>query len=484
MNFFNKKQMVKSSLTSSFLLTTLIGLSACQGTPNPNRQIIVAGVPTSVSNNHQHVNFNKNNQGIYDYRLANGLRVIIKEDKRAPLVVTQIWYNVGSNDEPIGKGGLSHFLEHMMFKDAQGLSSQEYTRLLGHLGGSTNAFTSYDYTAYYEVLPANQYPVALQIEANRMKNLIFKQNELDTEKEVVKEERRLRTENNPIAQAYEIFIQKALPNSPNGLPIIGSMADIEGLNLDDLQTWYQHYYAPNNATLVLVGDIDSNVAQVWINKYFTPLSPTTLPKRPQLHQTSHRGYQKFATHQTVKNPTLLMAFNVPSLTSTQAKEAYALLLLSDIADGGRSARFEKNLIRTQGVLDEVAISYNMLSKGDTLFTIMATPRAGVSLEQAETAIMAELNKILTEEINDLELARGQANLVSGLVFEKDSLSNQAIELGMLATLNLPLDTNTNLPKTLKKISQEDIHQTGKKFIHQDNLTTMYIYPMPENNQQP
>ncbi|WP_114800524.1 pitrilysin family protein [Moraxella canis] len=453
----------------AFAISAAVGLSACQSL-TPTQDAASTTKPTSTQAK-QH--------DIYTHTLDNGLKVIIKQDSRAPIVMTQIWYDVGSSDEPVGKGGISHFLEHMMFKDAKGISHDDYQRLISHFGGQTNAFTSDEFTAYYESLPANQFPLALQIEANRMNHLILTADEVATEKQVIKEERRLRTDDNPIAKAYEEFLAIAMPDSPMGRPVIGSMADIEGIDLQDLQNWYGKWYRPNNATLVLVGDITPDVAMPWIEKYFKDLTPSSLPKRANLNQPSHRGYTQAQSHQNVQVPSLIMGFNVPTLGSQNSQstsEAHALSLLSDLADGGLSARFERQLIRNLQVLSSVSIHYDMLSKGDGLFTIIATPRDGVSLQDAEAAILAELNAITEGQITDDELSRSRAGLLSSLVFTNDSIANQAISLGLLSTLGLPLETLNTLPQALDKISKSDIQAVGKKYITKDNLTTVYVLP--------
>lgn len=451
-------------------ILTAVSVCACQSVPSSSPKASFSA-QQSTSSTSTHLS-----QKLYTHTLANGLNVIIKKDARAPIVMTQIWYDVGSMDEPRGKGGMSHFLEHMMFKDAKGISSDDYQRLISHFGGNTNAFTSSEYTAYYESLPANQYPLALQIEANRMANLILKDSEVTTEKEVIKEERRLRTDDNPLAKAYEEFLAAALPESPLGRPVIGSMVDIDGLSLADLQAWYHKWYAPNNATLVMVGDIDADEAMVWVEKYFGHLKASALPDRPRPSQATHRGYQQLDSHQTVQVPSLIMGFNVPTLGSGRTQEAHALSLLADIADGGLSARFERRLIRQMQLLNSVSVSYDMLSKGDGLFVINATPRDGVSLAEAEAGILAVLAEIYEGQITDQELARSRTGLVSSLTFAADSIDNQAITLGSLASLGLPLDTLDRLPQALDAIKKSDIQAAGKAYLTKDNLTTMHVLP--------
>ncbi|MEJ6069212.1 insulinase family protein, partial [Psychrobacter sp. 16-Bac2893] len=206
--------------------------------------------------------------GRHEYQLENGLKIVVKEDHRAPVVMTQIWYRVGSADEPLDKGGISHVLEHMMFKGTSNVSSADYERLIAKFGGVNNAFTSYDYTGYYELFPANRYPLALELEADRMKNLVFNEKEFVKEHQVVMEERRQRTDDNPLAKAYESFRLLALPNSPKGESVIGPMSELESITLSDLKDWYKTWYAPNNATLVIVGDVEPAEVLTQVKRYF------------------------------------------------------------------------------------------------------------------------------------------------------------------------------------------------------------------------
>lgn len=420
---------------------------------------------------------------LHTYTLNNGLKVILKQDHRSPIVMTQIWYKVGSNHETEHKGGLAHFLEHMMFKDNKVITGDDYHRLIAQLGGQKNAFTSHNYTAYYEQLPANQYPVALQIEAGRMNGLIINHRDVLTENQVVQEERRQRTDSNPLSQAIEKFNSQIFSKSPKANPVIGSMRDIQGLGIDDLKQFYQTYYTPNNATLVLVGDFDKTQAKAFIQEYFGDITKgKPVINQNSLTEPTHKGYQNNVFCGEVAKPTLIMGFNVPSL-STHKKDAYALSLLQDIADGGLSARFEKSLIRNQSLLNSVSISYNFLDKGDTTLSVYATPKDGVNLDTAQQAIMQEFNNITHTNIDDSELLRASNQLTASLVFANDSIDNQANLYGMLSSLDLPLDTIDNLPTTLNSITKKDIEMVRQKYLTKDNLTVMQVKNCQTANQQ-
>jgi len=420
--------------------------------------------------------------GRHEYQLKNGLKIVVKEDHRAPVVMTQIWYRVGSADEPVNKGGISHVLEHMMFKGTSNVSSADYERLIAKFGGVNNAFTSYDYTGYYELFPANRFPLALELEADRMKNLVFNEKEFVKEHQVVMEERRQRTDDNPLAKAYESFRLLALPNSPKGESVIGPMSELESITLSDLKDWYKIWYAPNNATLVIVGDVEPAEVLTQVKRYFDELTPSKLPKRPAVSQKGFRGYQQVESEQAVQVPVLLMGYNVPSLVTTDAsneKQAYALSLAQDVLDGGLSARLESRLVREQGLLTTVGTSYDLLDRGDGLFLIQATPREGVSLAQAQQAILSEIEKLKTDPIATDEIERAKTNTVTGLVYAQDSMEGQARMIGSLQSIGLDDRLLAQLPTKMDTVTVADIQAASKKYLVKDNLTVMHIIPPKE-----
>ncbi|MDN5566453.1 MAG: insulinase family protein [Psychrobacter sp.] len=463
-------------LRTSCVLVLAISLAACQtltsdrSTPNP-----ISATQNSDASSALAIDLS----GRHEYKLDNGLKIIVKEDHRAPVVMTQIWYNVGSTDEPSDKGGISHLLEHMMFKGTSTVSSDDYERLIAKFGGTNNAFTSYDYTGYYELFPANRLPLALELEADRMTKLLFDEGEFAKERQVVMEERRQRTDDNPLAKAYESFRLLALPDSPKGESVIGPMSELESITLPELKDWYRTWYAPNNATLVIVGDVEPSEVLAQVKRYFGQLTPSELPVRPAVTQQGFRGYKKVESEQAVQVPVLLMGYNVPSLLTigdADEKQAYALSLAQDVLDGGLSARLESRLIREQGLLATVGTSYDLLDRGDGLFLIQATPRAGVSLEQAQQAIINEIDKLAVDPIAADEINRAKTNTVTGLVYAQDSMAGQARMIGSMQSIGLDDRLLASLPAKLDRVSVADIQAASKKYLVNDNLTVMQVIP--------
>lgn len=413
----------------------------------------------------------------HEYTLDNGLKVIIKEDHRSPVVISQVWYRVGATDEPEQLGGISHLLEHMMFKGTKAVSSADFERIIAKFGGSNNAFTSHDYTAYYEVFPANRLDLALELEADRMTNLQLNEADFVGERQVVMEERRQRTDDNPNARAYEQFSKMAYPDSPKGESVIGPMAEIEAIKLDDLKKWYQTWYAPNNATIVIVGDVKPEQALASVKKYFGDKKPQTLPARPSVAQKGFRGYNEQTTQLPVQVPSVILAYNLPTLTTANdPKTAHSLTLLSQVLDGGLSARLEKHLVRDKQLLATVGSGYSAFDRGDGLLLIQATPRVGVSLEQAKTAILAEIEALKNEPIAQNELARAKTNTITGLIYGQDSISGQAQTIGSLTSIGLDDRMIYQLPQIFDTISASDIQQVAKHYLTHDNLTVLNVTP--------
>lgn len=461
--FLSSPRPSMSRLSVALLLAATLSPNIANATNNPPvAQVTPTGNVSSATTRHE-------------YTLDNGLNVIIKEDHRSPVVISQVWYRVGSNDEPEKLGGISHLLEHMMFKGTKAVSAADFERLIAKFGGSNNAFTSRDYTAYYEVFPANRLGLALELEADRMTNLQLNQSDFASEQQVVMEERRQRTDDNPNARAFEQFSKMTYPDSPKGESVIGPMAEIEAVTLDDLKQWYRTWYSPNNATVVIVGDVKPDEALAQVKKYFGDKKPQALPQRPSVTQRAFRGYSEQTVKLPVQVPSVLLAYNLPTLTTVkEPKTAYSLALLSEVLDGGMSARLEKHLVRDKQLLASVGSGYSAFDRGDGLLLIQATPREGVSLEQVKTAILAEIDALKTQAILPKELQRAKTNTLTGLIYSQDSVSGQAQLIGSLNSIGLDDRMIQELPQVFDSISEQDLHQAAKHYLTQDNLTVLNV----------
>ena len=418
-------------------------------------------------------------QPTHEFTLDNGLKVIVREDHRAPVVVSQLWYHVGSSYESPGRTGLSHALEHMMFKGSKRLAPGQASHLLSSLGAQENAFTGRDYTAYYQIISRDQLPIALELEAERMHNLTLPEDEVMREMEVIKEERRLRVEDNPNSLAYERFLAQAYTSSPYSQPVIGWMHDLDRLTIEDIRDWYHRYYQPGNATLVIVGDVQLEEVQTLAERYFAPLSNQPVPsQRPPLELPG--GAERHLTLTLpVQMPSLLMGFNVPSLTTAkQAWEAHALRLLSAILDGGYSARLASHLERGDAVAISSSADYDSLTRGDSLFMLSGVPNQSrdISLEQLEQALWKQIDEIKQNPPSQQELNRVQAQLTASLVYAQDSISHQANQIGMLESVGLPWSLVDEDIAALQQITPEQISEVARRYLVPDRLTLAHVLP--------
>lgn len=465
---FNKKRLPHT--LTALLFTTLTACSTVA--PAPAKSVKLATPPLTPNK----TDFNqKVANARHEYTLDNGLKVIIKEDHRSPVVMSQIWYKVGSDDEPSNLGGISHLLEHMMFKGTKTVSSADFERIVSKFGGSNNAFTTHDYTGYYEIFPANRLNLALELEADRMTNLQLRAEDFTQERQVVMEERRQRTDDNPDARAFEQFSKMAFPHSPKGESVIGPMKEIEAITLPDLQNWYQTWYAPNNATIVIVGDVQPETALAEVKRYFGDKKPVATPARPSVRQAGFRGYNEQTAKLPVQVPSILIAFNVPTLTTAQdPKTAHTLSLLAEVMDGGLSARLEKHLVREKQILASVGSGYSGFARGDGLLMIQATPRAGVSLEQAKQAVLDEIEALKNKPILPSELKRAKTNTITGLIYGQDSISGQAQMIGSLASIGLDDRMIYDLPNIFDTINEKDLHDVAKKYLVKENMTVLNV----------
>lgn len=419
----------------------------------------------------------------FETTLSNGLKVIIREDQRSPIVMTQIWYAVGSSDETGNVLGISHALEHMMFKGTHKVPKDEFTRLSRMYGGRINAATNTNYTQYYQLYPKRYFPLALELEADRMRNLRLRQEDFEPEINVVMEERRQRTDDNPRNLAFERFKWITYPTSHYRQPVIGYMKNLKNIQLKDLKQWYQTWYAPNNATLVIVGDVDAEQALNQVKKYFGPISKSSLPDRNDVLEYDRVGYRHMEINLPVHVPNLYMAWNVRSLaTAKNPQDAYALTIIQALLDGGISSRLQDRLVRDKKLLTAINVSYSPYNRGDTVFSITALPAMGVSLEQAHKAIENEMNLFKKEQVEQSELDRVKANFVSNLVYGQDDIAAQAAMIGNLEVNGLSYRLVDELPKHYDQVTPQDLLRIANIYFVRENLSTLYLSPEQDSSQ--
>ncbi len=418
----------------------------------------------------------------HSFTLDNGMKVIVREDHRAPVVTVMVWFKAGSIDEAPFETGLAHVLEHMMFKGTEHLGPGDFSRLVARYGGSDNAFTSYDYTAYYQQYEASRLPLALELEAERLGSLQIDDEEFHRELQVVLEERRMRTDDNPNALAWEKFQAIARPGTGYAHPVIGWRSLLAQLQPEQARSWYQRFYVPGNATLVIAGDVTREQVEPLVERFFADLPAGETPPRPKQTVKAPAGERRLALSMPVKVPSLYMLYNVPSLvTAANPQDFYALTMLAGVLDGGMSARIETDLVRGQKLVAGAGASYSGIQRGDGTFTLTAAPNPGVSLETVEAALREQIVRLQTTLPDESEMARVRAGVLAGQVYEKDSVMGQAMELGTLSTLGLGLDLSETFADELARVTPEDVQRVAREWLVPERLAVALVTPPADQN---
>jgi zinc protease len=415
---------------------------------------------------------------VEEVTLENGLKVVVREDHRAPVVVSQIWYRVGASDEPDGLTGISHVLEHMMFKGTAKHPSGEFSRIIAENGGRENAFTGPDYTAYFQQLEKSRLPIAFELEADRMRNLVLDPQEFAKERKVVMEERRLRTDDQPEARAYERFMATAYTTHSYKNPIIGWMRDLEKLTVDDLAAWYRRWYVPNNATLVVVGDVEPEAVIALAREHFGKIPAgtvdgTTIPAEPPQNEV-----RRSTLRAPAQVPTLLIGFHAPAFSARDDWEPYALAVLNGVLDGGDSARFARELVREQRIAASAGVGYGPTARHPVLFTISATPSAGRTAAALEQAILAQIERVQAEPVAAAELDRVKAQVAAGNVYARDSVFYQAMQMGMLETVGLDWRLMDRYVERVRAVTAAQVQAVARKYLVKSNMTVTVLEPQP------
>lgn len=413
----------------------------------------------------------------FETTLNNGLKVIIREDHRSPMVMTQIWYKVGSSDESGNTLGISHVLEHMMFKGTAKVPNDEFTRLSRIYGGSVNAATFTNYTNYYQLYPKTYFPLALELEADRMSNLLLRQQDFELEIKVVMEERRQRTDDNPRALAFERFKWIAYPTSHYRQPIIGHMKNLQSIQLQEVQAWYKKWYRPNNAILVIVGDVDHQAALLQVQKYFGDIPKAPTPPRNDVLEFEQLGYRHMELSAAIQVPNLYMAWNVGSLaTAKNPQDAFALTIIKQLLDSGITSRLEQRLVRNNKILSSISVSYDPYQRGDSLFSISALPAAGVTLSEAQAAIQNEVDTLKQDLVNASEIERVVTQFVANWIYSQDDLAGQARTIGNLEVNGFSHRLIDVLPQHFQAITAQELQRVAQNYFNKDRLSTLYLLP--------
>jgi zinc protease len=424
------------------------------------------------------------------FTLANGMTVIVQPDRRAPTAVHMVWLRVGAMDEVDGLSGVAHVLEHMMFKGTKELKAGEFSRRVAALGGRENAFTSRDYTGYFQQIPAAKLEDVMRLEADRFAFNQWPDEEFQRELEVVKEERRQRTEDVPRSLMYEQLSGIAFQASPYRRPVVGTMSDLDAMKPGDAREFFRRWYVPANAAVVVAGDVDPAEVRRLAEKYYGTIPARAVPERKPREEPPQAGIRRMEFKAPADQSYIALAFKVPQLRSFDPApdndEALALTVLSAVLDGYSGARLDRGL--TQGpdrVADSVSASNGLWGRGPQLFTLSAVPAPGKTPEQVEAALRAEVAKVARDGVTEAELTRVKTRWIAAEVYKLDSVMNQARELGGAWVLGMPLDSGQRLIARLAAVTADQVKAVAAKYFGDDQLSVGILRPLPlDPNRKP
>ncbi len=418
---------------------------------------------------------------VENFLLSNGMEVVVIPDHRAPIVTHMVWYKVGSADEPPGKSGIAHFFEHLMFKGTKNHPAGEFDGRIAEIGGNSNAFTSYDYTAYVQTVTPEALDMVMGFESDRMRNLNLTDDVIGTERDVILEERRSRVENSPEALLSEEVDATLYQNHPYRVPVIGWMHEMEKLNRTDAVAFYDRYYAPNNAVLVVAGDVDPANVRALAEKTYgkvergPDLPPRIRPQEPE--QNTKRTVT--LTDPRVSVPSFQKTWVVPSYQHAEPGEAEALDLLSEILGGGTRSRVYQELVVKQGVAASAGAYFQGDALDATSFSIFGAPRGEASLEAVEAAIDAEILKIIKDGISETELDKAKNRFVRSMIFARDSQSGMANIYGSSLATGGTVKDIEEWPDRIRRVSAKQIQDVAAKYLNPQHSVAGYLLPETE-----
>lgn len=406
--------------------------------------------------------------------LPNGLKVLLLEDHKAPVAVFQVWYRVGSRNEQLGKTGLSHLLEHLMFKGTQKVGPEEYSKIIQRNGGNDNAFTAEDGTTYFATIASDRLPVVVDLEADRMHNLTFDESQFTPEHKVVMEERRLRTDNNPVAALFELLESVAYAAHPYGWPIIGWMNDLRQATREDALAYYRVYYTPGNAFVVGVGDFTADALLETIDKAFGPVPAGDLPPPVRAIEPEQQGERRTVLKREAQLPFVALAYHVPNLHSSDGP---ALEVLAAILAGGKSARLHRQLVYEKRLAHDVGTNYELTSLDPGLFVVYGQPLPGKATATLEKELLTQVEQLKVKPVSERELTKVKNGLEASFVRAQDSLFYQALLLGQYEIAGGWKLVDTYVP-SIRAVSADDVMRVASFYLTSTNRTAATLEPLP------
>lgn len=415
-------------------------------------------------------------EAVTTFELENGMQVVVVEDHRAPVVQHMVWYRAGSADEPKGSSGVAHFLEHLLFKATDTMESGELSATVARNGGRDNAFTSYDYTAYFQRVAADRLDLMMRMESDRMRNIRLTEENIRTERDVIIEERNQRTENDPAALFGEQLNAAQYLNHRYGVPIIGWMHEMRSLDMEDALSFYQTYYAPNNAVLVVSGDVTPDEVRVLAEKYYgvIPANPD-LPERVRTEEPPQTAERRLVFRDArVAQPYVRRSYLAPERDAGDQERAAALTFLSEILGGGTTSFLTEELQFNSQIATFTGAFYRGVSLDDTTFNVIVVPQPGVSLQEAEDAMDAALAKFLQEGVDAEQLERIKLQIRASEIYARDDVDRIANRYGQALTSGLTIEDVKAWPEILDAVTAEDIQQAARDLFDKRASVTGWL----------
>ncbi|WP_284283473.1 M16 family metallopeptidase [Mesorhizobium amorphae] len=419
---------------------------------------------------------------VTNFLLGNGMEVVVLPDHRAPMVTHMVWYKIGSADEPPGKSGIAHFVEHLMFKDTSNHTAAEFDQAVADIGGSKNAFTSYDYTAFFETVTPSALEQMMDFEADRMRNLILADDVVKTERDVILEERRGSIENNPRAVLDEEVIATLWQNQPYRIPVIGWRQEMENLNRADAKAFYDKYYRPNNAVLVVAGDVEPETVEALAENTYGKVArgPNPSPRIRPIEPQQHTRRAVTLSDARVAMPGFSTQWVVPSYHRAKPGEAEALDLLAEILGGGENSRLHQELVVKRGIATEAGASFQGTALDATSFSIHGSPRTDAKLVDLEAAADAEVARIAKDGVTDDELDRAKNRQVRSVMFAHDEPDLIANLYGSTLATGGNVQDVIEWPDRIRKVTADQVKAVAARYLVFDHSTTGYLLPETEN----
>ena len=478
-----------------YLLSTALGLALALplATGSVRAQTPAPAVATEAAQPAEQANLPEitKSEDISSFTLENGLKVVVIPDHRAPVVTQMIWYHVGSADEAPGESGIAHFLEHLMFKGTKTYPAGEFSAKIAAIGGQENAFTSYDYTAYFQRVAPDALEMVMGYESDRMANLVLDEEAVTTEREVILEERRMRVDSNPAAMLLENTDAVLFYNHPYRVPVIGWRQEMEKLSLKDAVDFYQQYYTPNNATLVIAGDVTPERVRDLVMKTWAkiPKRADVLPRERPQEPEKHAARVVTLHDDRVSTPSFRMSWLVPSYSNekrfpdVKAGDAPALDLLSEILGGSLRSRLYQELIVKQGIASNTGASSDGDPLDDGTFPAYGSPQNGKTPAALAQAVDAEVARIIKDGVTQTELDQARNRFLKAVTFARDSQSGMARIYGSTLSIGMSIEDIQKWPDVIKGVTVEQIKDAASRYLVKDQSVTSYLLPPdtePEN----